>query len=75
MTDKNEFLEKMAMILEVEPTEISLETSFRNDVPYWDSLKGFGMIVILEEDYGKKITVEEFLECHTLGDLFSRIDS
>jgi len=38
-------------------------------------LKGFGMIVILEEDYGKKITVEEFLECHTLGDLFSRIDS
>jgi len=75
VTDKSEFLDKMAMILEVEPAEISLETSFRNDVPYWDSLKGFGMIVILEEDYGKKITVEEFLECHTLGDLFSRIDS
>jgi len=74
MADKNEFIEKMAMILDVDPSSVSLETSFRTETPYWDSLKGFGMIVLLEEDYSKKLSVEEFLECQTLGDLFNRID-
>lgn len=64
------FIELMAEILEVEPNEISLDTDFREDCDF-DSLKGFSMICILEEEYNKTITVPQFLECKTIGDLFN----
>ena len=64
------FLELMAEILEVEPSNISLNTNFREDCDF-DSLKGFSMICTLEEEYEKKITVSQFLKCKTLGDLFN----
>lgn len=64
------FIELMAEILEVEPNEISLDTDFREDCDF-DSLKGFSMICTLEEEYNKTITVPQFLECKTIGDLFN----
>lgn len=73
MDEAGVFVEKIAEILEVTPEELALETDFRNDTPYWDSLKGFGMLVLLEEDYGLKIPVDEFLECKTLGDIYNKL--
>lgn len=72
MSKEMEFVEKISEVLEVDPSEITMETDFRNEVPFWDSLKGFGIIVLIEEDYGKRLTVEEFLEQKTIGDLYKK---
>jgi len=72
MSEEKEFIEKISEILEVEPESLSPETDFRNGIPYWDSLKGFGIIVLIEEEYGKKLSVEEFLEQKTIGDLYKK---
>jgi len=63
----------MADILEVPLAELSLATAFRQDIPYWDSLKGFATIVMLQEDYEVAVEVYDFLLCHTIGDLFAKV--
>ncbi len=65
----DKFIELMAEILEVEPNSISLNTNFREDCDF-DSMKGFSMLCTLEEEFGKKVTVEQFKKCNTIGDLF-----
>lgn len=62
----NEFLVKIAEILEVDA--IAPEQDFRVTSDF-DSMKGFSIIVLLESDYGKQMTVEQFLECKTVADL------
>lgn len=62
----NEFLPKVAEILEVE--NVTPDFIFR-DIPEWDSMKGFSLIVLLESDYGKQMPVETFLNCQTVADL------
>lgn len=64
------FLELMAEILEVEASEISAETRFREDVPDWDSMKGFAILVMVEDEFDARIEVPDFLECHTIADLY-----
>lgn len=61
-----EFLSKIAEILEVETT--TPEFKFR-DLEEWDSMKGFSIIVLMEQDYGKVMSVEDFLACETVDDL------
>jgi len=62
----NEFLNKIAEILDVD--SVTTELDFRS-VDDWDSLKGFSIIVLMESDYGKPMTVEQFLNCKTVADL------
>ena len=62
----NEFLSKVAEVLEVDAVTSDFE--FRT-VDDWDSMKGFSLIVLLESDYGKQMSVEEFLACNTVGEL------
>lgn len=62
----NEFLVKVAEILEVD--SVVPEFEFRT-VDDWDSMKGFSLIVLLESDYGKQMSVEEFLNCKTVAQL------
>jgi len=33
-------------------------------------LMGFGILVMLEEDYGYKMSVDEFLKAKTVGELY-----
>ena len=61
-----EFLTKVAEILEVD--SVTPDFKFR-EIDEWDSLKGFSLIVLLEQDYGKEMPVEQFLACETVGDL------
>ena len=61
-----EFLPKIAEILEVE--SVTPDFKFR-EIDEWDSLKGFSIIVLMEQDYGKEMPVETFLACETVGDL------
>ena len=61
-----DFLSKVAEILEVE--SVAPDFKFR-EIEEWDSLKGFSLIVLMEQDYGKEMLVEQFLACETVGDL------
>lgn len=62
----NEFLEKIAEILEVE--SVTPDFEFRT-IEDWDSMKGFSIIVLMESDYGRQMSVEEFLKCEKVSDL------
>ena len=62
----DEFTAKIADILEVD--SVTPDFRFRT-VDDWNSLKGFSLMVLMEQDYGKEMSVEEFLECETVNDL------
>ena len=61
-----EFLAKVAEILEI--PSVTLDLDFRT-VEDWDSMKGFMLLVMLENDYGRPMTVETFLQTNTVGEL------
>ena len=67
------FLEKIAEILEVSNSDVSMDTDFRLDIDDWDSMKGFSILVMLEDDYQVLMEVDDFLVCRTIGDLYARI--
>ena len=59
------FLDRMSAVLE---TPVSLGTRFR-DVEGWSSLMAFGILVTLENDYGRRMDLAEFATMHTIADL------
>ena len=61
------FTDRIAEVLEVET--IGMDDRFR-ETEDWSSLKAFGLMVMLENDYGAPIRVEEFLKLATVKDLF-----
>ena len=69
MASESEFLERLSDVLE---TPVTLETRFR-DVDNCSSLMGFGILVTLENDFGRRMTVDEFLTCQTVGDLWTSL--
>ncbi len=71
--NETEFLSNIAEILEVDVEKINMETDFRRDIPYWDSLKGYSLIVMLDDEYETSIEVEEFLKAQTVKDLYQYI--
>ena len=61
----NEFLDRMSELLE---TPVTAGTRFR-EVEGWSSLMGFGILVTLENDYGRRMMIDEFQKMQTIGDL------
>ena len=61
----NGFLDKMAAVLE---TPVSPQTRFR-EVDGWSSLMAFGLLVTLENDFGRRMTVDELQTLATVEDL------
>ncbi len=61
-----EFLAKVAGILEV--PSVDAATDFRA-TDGWCSLKAFGLLVMLDQDYGKTLSIEGFLALRTVADL------
>ena len=59
----NDFLAKVADVLEVE--SVTPETDFRQ-VEGWCSLKAFGLLVTLDQEYGKQMGIDEFLQFRTV---------
>ena len=68
----NEFIEFVAEIFEIEPEDVSMDMDFREEVEDFSSLMGFSLIVMMEDEYGVKVSVDEFLECKTVGDLYRK---
>ncbi len=47
-------------------------TRFRDNDEF-DSLVGFTMLVYMEENFGYRMSVEDYLKCHTAEDLYVMI--
>lgn len=64
----NEFLDRVAGILETSDVTPGLE--FRS-VRGWGSMMGFALYVMLEDEYGAKLTTEQFRGFRTVADLMA----
>lgn len=73
MKDENYLLTELAEILEVEISSLNKNTNFRRDIEYWDSLKGFSILVLLQDEFNVKISVDEFIVMSTIDDLTNEI--
>ena len=69
MPGEDDFLDRMSSVLEAPAT---MATRFR-EAANWSSLMGFGILVTLENRFGRRMSVDEFLRCHTLGDLWKSL--
>lgn len=64
---KNKFYEAVARVLEVD--DVDFGTDFRQ-TPNWCSLFGFGLLVLLENDFGVPLDIQRFQTMKTVGDLY-----
>ncbi|MBO5941326.1 MAG: acyl carrier protein [Kiritimatiellae bacterium] len=64
----NDFLLRVANILEV--SDVSEDFEFRT-APGWGSMMGFALFIMLEDEYGCKITPDEFRNLKFVSDLMS----
>lgn len=64
----NEFLDRVANILEI--PAVTPEFEFRS-VSGWGSMMGFALFIMLEDEYGVKITPERFRELKTVRELMA----
>ena len=62
----NDFIDRVANILETPAVAPDLE--FRS-VRGWGSMMGFALFIMLEDEYGAKLTPEQFRELKTVADL------
>lgn len=69
MPTEAEFLDRMSSVLE---TPVGMATRFR-ETPFWSSLAGFGMLVAMENDFRRRMSVGEFRDCETIGDLWKSL--
>lgn len=54
--------------------DLTPATRFRdNDV--FDSLVGFTMLVYMEDTFGYRMSVNDFLSCHTAEDLYNKVQA
>lgn len=61
-------IELLADVFEVEPKEIVVEQKL-DDFDAWDSMSKLSLIVMMDDEFGKKLTGEQILEFQTLGDI------
>ena len=62
----DDFLDRVANILET--PSVTPELEFRS-VRGWGSMMGFALFIMLEDEYGVKLTPEQFRELKTVSDL------
>lgn len=63
----NKFLLAVASVLEMD--EVRQDFEFRN-APGWCSLQAFGLLVLLENDWGAPVSIDRFAEMKTVQDLY-----
>lgn len=67
---EQEFLNFIASVMEVEPSDISMETEYIN-FKEWDSLMMLTLVMELEAEYEVSIPVESLGNVKTLADLYA----
>ncbi|MDR0520106.1 MAG: acyl carrier protein [Clostridiales Family XIII bacterium] len=70
---EEKLIELVADVLEAEPGALSLDTEFKTDEFDWDSMKGYAILVTLEDEFGASITVDDFIAAKRVGDLLGLV--
>ncbi|MDR1622058.1 MAG: acyl carrier protein [Synergistaceae bacterium] len=68
----SQFINEIADIIEADPKILSLESDFRESADFWSSLVGFALLTFLEDQCGAVLSIDGFLECKTVGDLYAK---
>jgi acyl carrier protein len=68
----SQFINEIADIIEADPQTLSIESDFRESADFWSSLVGFALLTFLEEQCGAALSIDEFIESKTIGDLYSK---
>ena len=63
----NKFVSSVASVLEM--GDVDLDFEFRT-APGWCSLQAFGLLVLLENDWGAPVSVEQLQRLNTVRDLY-----
>ena len=70
--NEKKFLELVAEIFETDTENISLNTDFREEIEDFNSMMGFSLIIMMEDEYNVRVSVDDFLNCKTIGDLYKK---
>lgn len=63
------FLQDFSEILEIEVSEISLDTKLA-DLAIWDSINVLGYMMLVDEKMGRQVDPESVKDAQTVSDLF-----
>lgn len=69
---ENDFLSFIADILEVNESEISMDTEYKS-FPKWDSLMMLSLVMEIESEYSVTIPIEKVGSIKTVADLYSYV--
>lgn len=69
-----EFIEKFAEAIDIEATELTADTEFRN-LDEWDSIAYISVIAMMDEEYDIQIEMPTFKTLKTLGAIAEYIEN
>ena len=69
-----DFIEKFAEAIDVEATELTVDTQFRN-LEDWDSVAYISVIAMMDEEYDIQIEMPVFKTLKTLGEIAEYIEN
>ena len=70
---KEKFLDFVAGVFGVDPSEISLETEYEG-IPAWDSLMQLRLMAEICDEFGVDIPIDEVPDIKTLGDFYKYVE-
>ena len=68
-----EFIEKFAEAIDIEASELTADTEFRN-LDEWDSVAYISVIAMMDEEYDIQIEMSQFKQLKTLGAIADYIE-
>ena len=72
--DVQKFIENFAEAIDIEASELTAETEFRN-LDEWDSVAYISVIAMMDEEYDIQIEMAQFKQLKTLGDIAEYIEN
>ncbi|MDR2457734.1 MAG: acyl carrier protein [Clostridiales Family XIII bacterium] len=71
MEDK--LMDILAEVLEVEKNSLNLDTNFKHEKFSFDSLKGFAILVMIEDEFEINIPADDFVKIEKISELLDYI--
>jgi acyl carrier protein len=68
-----EKLKRLAELFEVEEEDLFPEKEL-NELDNWDSMMKLSLIVMMDDDFGKKLSANELRQFKTIGDIIAFMD-
>ena len=69
-----EFIEKFAEAIDIEASELTVDTEFRT-LDEWDSVAYISVIAMMDEEYDIQIEMPQFKQLNTMGAIAEYIEN